>query len=153
MQAEEGFKTRFNAVVMSLRAWSENLADVAEIERTESVVAWRLAMAPRITGGCPFEFVLRSDAHYDIAIDTEVFPDCPIEDLQAFPVLLRSITDGAVTICETNTAATGTSYSVETTVAMPNAAPWRRVRYNSSLLGRDAPELVARCRLFNPYRR
>lgn len=153
MQAEEGFKTRFNAVVMTLRAWSETLADVAEIERTESVIAWRLAMAPRTAGGCPFEFVLRSDAHYDIAIDTEVFPDCAIEDLEAFPQLLRSITDGAVTIHETVTAATGTSYSVETTVSVPNGQTWRRVRYNSSLLGRDAPELVSHSRLFIPYRR
>jgi len=153
MLADEKFRTRLNATIMTLRAFAEGLSDVARFELTESVVAWRLSMAPNAPSACPFELVLRSDQQYDIAIATEVFEDRRIEDVEIFPRLAEAIADGRVMIRRFASAATGIDHSREVVVTLADGRQWSATNYNSGLLGRDDFDLVEAVRHFVPYRR
>lgn len=153
MLVDEKFRTRLNATIMTLRTLADSFADVARSERTESVVAWRLAMAPHVPGACPFEVVLRSDQSYDIAIATEVFEDRRIDDVEMFPLLVQAITDGRVVVQCQRSAATGVEYARETIVTFGDGRAWSATNYNANLLGHDDVDVVMSTRHFLPYRR
>lgn len=150
MLSDDVYRSRLAVTIAALRYWVPSVSDAAETEETETSDFWRLAVAPRIAQGCPFELILHSDQRHDLIIAGEVYEDRLIGTLDLFLPLAEAIAAGTVLQRQWISAVTGRPLSIETLVTLPSGAVWRDGVGPASANGIP---LVSRDRHFLPYRR
>jgi len=134
-----------------LRYLLPEIADAAAIQRDEGSDYWKITVAPRTAGACPFELMLRTDRTYDLAVAGELYEEQRTDDLELFAELVRSLASGRVIQRVVSSRMTGEPLSIETRIATDGHGLWRRERQLAPAMPPGETEL--RDRHFLPYRR
>lgn len=153
MIADDVYRSRLQATIASLRYWVPTIADQAHVEQVDGHQAWKLSVRPNDHPACPFELVLRTDQHYDIAVAGETFEDLPVQSLDAFLPLVEAIAAGRVVQRRTESVMTGAPLSVETRVMLKDGSIWSQRRDLPAHARIAAAETAVHDRHFIPYRR
>jgi hypothetical protein len=149
--SDDVYRAKLTKTFHDLKRFAATLTGVAHVDLQETPDFVKLSALPLAAGACPVEMMLRADQLYDIAIGTEFYEDCPIDDLGLFELLLAAVVRGDVVQRHTVSVATETHHAIETIVHMVGRAAWRR----GHVLGVCPPtgDVIARDRRFLPYLR
>lgn len=152
MLLNDAYLSRLQLTITALRYWAPSIANAARVTESETPQYWRLTVVPELALACPFEFVLRVDQSYDIAIAGEEYENRPVASLDLFPQIAEAIARGNVFQRRWRSTATGVLRAVETIVAPDGGHLWRGAKADTAaVLLTDG---VASCdHYFLPYQR
>ena len=154
LRSDDVFRGELAKAAAGLTAWAKAHEDCAASDIRNAPGYWKMAVAPRVTGACPFEVLLRSDQRYDLAIGGEFYEDLEIGSFALFQNVVEAIAHGNVTRILTTSALTGALQSLETRVALPDGTIWSGARSHVENSRRCPPESeLNEVRRFLPYRR
>ena len=154
MLADDVYRTKLQTTTAGLKQIIASLSDVAEIVVAQSPEHARFSLIPHAIGACPVEILLRADQYYDIALASEFYEDCRIENLGLFEQLIQAVANGDVIQRHYISAATGAERAVESIVTLPGGTVWHKGHVHSRLSGALADgRAVYNDRRFLPYRR
>ncbi len=153
MLPDDVFRSHLEATSAELARWAEGVRDVAETGVSEGPGFWKLTVAPRAAGACPFELLLRADQKLDITLAGETYEDRPMPGLDRLPALVRAIEDGRVIERHWQSLDTGAIAVVETVISPATGEPWSDRRLIFPGQQKNGPRLAKRDRHFLPFRR
>jgi hypothetical protein len=154
MHSDDVYRNQLGETILSLEGWARDNRDVAAIEIAVTPTYWKLSARPETLGACPFEFLLRADQKFNLAIGGEVYEDKPVDKFDFFGMLARAIAAGRVERIEVLNALTGACEALETRVTLEDGWAWigeRRIASRAPHRLEAAQEL--RTRRYLPYRR
>jgi hypothetical protein len=154
MFSDDVYRAKLAATFENLKHQAAPLADVALIDAAASPHFIKLALVPHAPNACAVEVMVRADQLYDIALGTEFYEDCPVEDFDLFGSILQAVSTGAVIQRRYVSRATGTERAVETLVQLPGGKVWRKGHLHTPVAEAvSEAETVFADRSFVPYRR
>jgi len=148
MYSDDVYRARVRATIADLEEALASLSTVAALDIDLSGQGARVMLTPHAIGACPVELMLRADQHYDIALGSAIYEDCPIERLEFFKPLILAIAEGRVVQRHHISAHTGVQSGFETIVSMPFGSEWRKGQGPGSMA-----DVYARDQHYLPYRR
>jgi hypothetical protein len=154
MFSTDVYRSKLLATFEQLKAIATPLAKVALVDHLATPDFIKLALVPHAPNACAVELMLRTDQFYDIAIATEFYEDCPVENFDDFAPLIQAIAQGNVTQRRHTSRATGTERAIETLIRLPNGTHWRKghVHPDTAPLIAESDTLTS-TRNFVPYLR
>lgn len=123
-RAEDAFRADLAATISALETWAWQTRDAADIEMATGTEFWKMAVAPRTAGACPFELLLRTDQTFSLRLDLETYEDRPVETFSFFADLVRALAAGRVERIETLNAMTATLERIEMRVIPERGKEW-----------------------------
>lgn len=154
MTMDDRYRAKLQSVIASLRYWIPSINDVATVVEDDGGEYWQLGVEPHVSGGCPFEIVIRSDGFHDIIIEGETYEDQPSDNLDLFLALVEGISRGDVRRRLYHSCASGRVVAVETIVELGGGRTWSRRRdlvpFDSH---GESDDLVITDHCYLPYRR
>jgi hypothetical protein len=154
MFSDDVYRAKLVATFEDLKAATRSLADVALIDAVSTPHFIKLALVPHASNACAIEIMVRADQHYDIALGTEFYEDCPVKAFDMFRPLIAAVTQGFVIQRRHISRATGTEQSVETIVTLPDGRVWRKGHHHANAMTATSDaDIVCDDRNFLPYRR
>lgn len=146
MIPDDVYQQDFENIVAQMRYWAPSVADVAKVEEEEGPGYRIFKFSSAYPGGCPFEFVIRQDQHYDLRVAAQHYLDQPARNLMRFHSLSEAIVEGRVSQLYWHSIKTGVLRGIQTQVRLADGSIWRE--------GMPEPEeCESRTRTFLPYRR
>jgi hypothetical protein len=150
---DDVFRGRLEETLIELEAWANGMSDCAEVEITAAPRYWRMALAPHIAGGCPFELMIEADQTFTLRLADEIYENRPVDRFGFFLELVEAIAAGRVERIETRNALTGVRLAIATRVEIKDGWDWiGSRRLPGSLAALEADE-VRHPHRFLSYRR
>ena len=125
MIQDDVYRHTLQGTIEGLRYWVPSIADVAHISEDGGPDFWHLQVAPKSTGGCSFEMLLRHDQHYDLVLADQSYEFLPVPSLAIFMPLAEAIIEGRVVQRRWSSTQTGALRAVETLIKLGDGSIWR----------------------------
>jgi hypothetical protein len=154
MLSDDVYRAKLATTFAALKQRAAALGDVALVEAVATPHFVKIALVPHAANACAVEIMVRGDQRYDIAVATEFYEDCVVDDLGLFELLMTAITRGDLVQRRHLARATGAERAIETIVHLSGGAVWRQGHTHPDVAKAiDDRETVFADRTFVPYRR
>jgi hypothetical protein len=154
MLPDDVYRDLLERTLVELEAWANAIGDCAGVDIAASQHYWRIAVAQKIEGACPFELMIKADQTFTLKLAGEVYEDKPIDRFDFFLKLIDAVAAGRVERIETRNAQTGVRLAIATRVELADGWDWIGER---RVTPQRMPALEAdeerRAHRFLPYRR